>query len=249
MQYNTAKEKLGNRSRRKLGNHTYLERRDNGTIAVKLHETDVVTFNPDGSAMLDSGGWRTITTKDRINGFGPVNVSQDNSVWYIKRNPRGSLLPADGYLFRDGMTINADGSVKDGVKDDGKDCKALKKRIKAFCDGYMDALINRRIEAPSSGDCFYCVMRTTDGNIPLGEVNRDQSHIISHMDEPYFVPSLVTRACEVFPISEIAKNLFAYLWNPEHTSQEIPAFIHDIAVDQIRKALKRYVSRQMGLAS
>jgi hypothetical protein len=59
------------RERRKLQNNTYLERRDNGAIAVRLHATDVLSFFKDGSIQICTGGWHTITTVDRINSYIP----------------------------------------------------------------------------------------------------------------------------------------------------------------------------------
>lgn len=56
---------------RKISNNTYAQRRGNGDIAVKLHGTDVVTFHPDESITLDTGGWHTVTTKQRMNAFTP----------------------------------------------------------------------------------------------------------------------------------------------------------------------------------
>jgi len=41
--------------------------RENGDRVIRLHLTDIVTFRPDGTIMLNSGGWKTITTKTRMN--------------------------------------------------------------------------------------------------------------------------------------------------------------------------------------
>lgn len=61
------------RERRKVGNNTYAERRGD-RIAIRLHSTDVVTFLPDGSIMLNTGGWYSVTTKDRMNSYLPGGV-------------------------------------------------------------------------------------------------------------------------------------------------------------------------------
>jgi hypothetical protein len=54
--------------KRKVGNHTWLIR-DGDTIAVKLHETEVLTYTPDGRVTLNADSWTTVTTKDRMNAF------------------------------------------------------------------------------------------------------------------------------------------------------------------------------------
>ena len=56
---------------RKLENNTYLKRRGVGAIAVRLHSTDIITLYADGSLRICMGGWNTMTTKDRLNGFLP----------------------------------------------------------------------------------------------------------------------------------------------------------------------------------
>ncbi len=86
--------------RRKLGNNTYLEERlhpdcdrDNCPkhpidYAVRLHRTDVVTLHPDGSQTLNSGGWRTVTTKDRINAYSMARVWSDRGEWKVAMRTR-----------------------------------------------------------------------------------------------------------------------------------------------------------------
>jgi hypothetical protein len=58
------------RESRKLGNNTYLLR-GNKEIAVKLHATHILTFYPNGSIRVATGGWNTVTTKARINEYIP----------------------------------------------------------------------------------------------------------------------------------------------------------------------------------
>lgn len=47
-------------------------------IAVQLHHTYVVTYLENGWIILDTGGWNTVTTWQRIREFGPRNVSKDH---------------------------------------------------------------------------------------------------------------------------------------------------------------------------
>lgn len=68
-----------------IANNTRLYRRGDGVIALTLHATDVVTFYRDGRIVLDSGGWRTVTTKDRI-GYA-ANVYSVKGEWYVD-NPQ-----------------------------------------------------------------------------------------------------------------------------------------------------------------
>ena len=67
-----------------------------GFISVKLHRTTVVEFN-DSIVRLWHGGWKTATTKARMNqasdhyGLG-FRVFQDKKVWYVSL-PNGETVP------------------------------------------------------------------------------------------------------------------------------------------------------------
>lgn len=86
-----------NRGQRKIGNNTYAYIEHDGTVAIELHGTKVVRFFPNGLVQLNSGGWRTHTTKDRINKYSPVGVYQRNYEWFLR----------DGTPFEDKMLVSA----------------------------------------------------------------------------------------------------------------------------------------------
>ena len=174
------------------GSATSLERRSNDTIAVRYHETDVVTYHRDGGVVLDSGGWTTHTTKARMTEYSPVSIFQRNGLWYIQAC-RGEGLPL---LFADGVT------VKDGrVSGDGGDIKrteAAKRRVdrmvSTYIAGYLAHL--REVghgEAPDDGDCWYCRMHTDNGKT-LGDAAQNVQHLIDHCETGYYVPSLLLNA-------------------------------------------------------
>lgn len=89
---------------RKLANNTTLVAISEGgslAYAVKLHATNVVIIYPDDSVRLFSGGWRTVTTKQRINSFSPIGIYQVNRTWRI--NPDTE--------FVEGIHLSACGDV------------------------------------------------------------------------------------------------------------------------------------------
>jgi len=69
--YATMAEQLGNRPSKKIDNNTYLVRGQNGAISVRLHQTDIVTYTPDGTATFNTGGWPTKTTRTRMDRWIP----------------------------------------------------------------------------------------------------------------------------------------------------------------------------------
>lgn len=56
------------------------------TRTIRYHDTDVLTFQPNGWIVLNSGGYRTSTTKARINEYQRIaSVFQDKGHWYCKK--------------------------------------------------------------------------------------------------------------------------------------------------------------------
>jgi len=90
--------------RRKLANNTYLYPVGDG-YAVRLHYADVVIIHPNGTYTLDTGGWATVTTKDRLNRFSPVQVFQRNFEWFwCAPGQWGESRP-----FKRGLRVDAEG--------------------------------------------------------------------------------------------------------------------------------------------
>lgn len=94
----------------RIGNNTYLEyHTGHGTamtenITVRLHHTHVVTFWPSGRITLHTGGYRTVTTKDRINKFIAGRVHQDQGKWYYTTfTPEFKI--ASQQVFEEGMAV------------------------------------------------------------------------------------------------------------------------------------------------
>jgi membrane protease subunit (stomatin/prohibitin family) len=85
-----AVEVLQDRISMRLGNNTYLEVTDadplHGFIGVRSHSTYVVKFWADGQITLHTGGYPTVTTKERINQFIKGRVYQKAHEWYYVRN-------------------------------------------------------------------------------------------------------------------------------------------------------------------
>jgi len=56
-----------------LENNTRLFRRGED-YAVRLYSTDVVTYHPDGTLTVRTGGWDTVTTADRVGRYSPISL-------------------------------------------------------------------------------------------------------------------------------------------------------------------------------
>lgn len=222
MNYKEADEKLGSRVSRKLDHHTYLKRRGDN-IAVLLHETDIVTMKPDGVNVLNSGGWKTVTTKNRINKFSDVYITQRKGVWYINNTDN---------LFYDGIETK-DGQVVSKIVTEDKKQDKLMKQINAYCEKVKKL---KEVPMPSAGDCWYCHLRNAETKEPWGDRNPD--HLLEHLKEKYVHGSLIYNALESAGynagfIMQICNDKgMGDSWRPN-----------------IVRAVRRYFKRQLGIAA
>jgi len=215
LSYEEGLAKLKGKEKKPLENNTYLVKVDDKTLGVKLHDTIVVYIFKSGVYQLDTGGWRSVTTKDRINRYGPARVNQKNNIWYI----------GDG-IFEDGVRVNAEGKVltpQRGVKEVEAKKRKLDRMVLKYIKGFGEHVIRNGLQvdkadkpteqspwkvvelvegpkpiAPGPGDCWACYFGITSDD-PLKEP-LGVEHLLQHMledDGPYFVPSLLWKAIVV----------------------------------------------------
>ena len=243
--YQEALEYLGNKRERPFANNTRIERDplalEHDVIVAKYHGHTVASFYPEYTA-YSSAGWRTPTTKERINWFLPDGfyLYQEAGNWFIQKRGNGSR-----WTFADGITIDHYGNVcNDAPAGELERTKALTKAIKAFVNGYIKALLAGEVESPSGGDCWYCCMRTEDGR-SLGEASNNTDHLESHLEESYYVPSLLYNAVEkTGRASAISKDGIQRLWQDETISE----FQADCVVRDVKSCLTRYFKLAFGIA-
>ncbi len=73
-----------------------------GDVVIRLHRTDIITYTSTG-IILNSGGWQTVTTKDRMNRFLPTpHLWSQRGKWVISNQ-------GDLYEFFDGIIIDITG--------------------------------------------------------------------------------------------------------------------------------------------
>lgn len=181
------------KQRRKIGNNTWLERVLETAIAVRLHQTDIVVYYSDGSILLDTGGWMTVTTKARINEFSPFGVSSTRGEWSVSRHnpaytndytdwPPPEPYWIDSVPFRDRM-MWLNGSWTGIPTPDQLDIdRAARKKLHADIKKFVDGITPERIIDAwqnTSGDCFLCRADMAD------------DHLASHIEEDYFHASLM----------------------------------------------------------
>lgn len=162
-------------------------------VGVKLHNTVVVKHYKDGRIQLNSDGWQTVTTRERMNTFLPffkwndelkkhvgigIRVFTDKRIMYCmvhsEYGSRWDNPNSKKYLYEDGMIINPDGTVtnQDGnpINPDDKRKEKSKRselnRIKKFSKEFISKFINQEIGNPGAGDCWYCQSHIPGSGIP-----------------------------------------------------------------------------------
>ena len=81
LSYAKCGELLAGKDHKKLAHNTYLVRAGD-EYHVMYHSTAVIRFYADESFSLHTGGYRTTTTKQRLNWYSGVSVWQEKGEWY-----------------------------------------------------------------------------------------------------------------------------------------------------------------------
>jgi len=204
--------------KRKIANNTYLVVRDDGGFGIKFHDTEVVIHYPT-KTVFNSGGYKTVSTKARINEFSTASLSQCKGVWTI-----------DGHPFADGITIFASGYVT-GKGQAPKKTADMRKKVNAYAKEYAELLCSGKMDKPSGGDCWCCLMGM-DG----------ADHIRSHIKESYFVPSLINQVNRD-NLSPFTGDFIARIMQGIETSD----WQRGIAFEQIKRAVQQYCLHELGL--
>lgn len=162
-------------------------------VGVKLHNTVVVKFWKDGRVQFNSDGWRTVTTRERMNNYAPranwneesekfeglvVRVYTEKRIMYLVSSIGATSLwndpNAKRYLYEDNMIVYPDGRV---VNQDGDPIAPNDKRrekfahkemnqIKNYSKAFIAKFIKQEIGNPGPGDCWYCMSHIPGSGIP-----------------------------------------------------------------------------------
>jgi len=190
---------------RKVGNNTYAQRRDH-RIAIRLHGTDILLFEYnqlDGTPTitLDSGGWLTVTTKERMNRFLPkgVSVSSVKGRWYVHLPGRDDFDTTRHVLYQDGMKLTrgflhawvTEGALRleEKAKQDTHN-KLMEKLISKWLKGLKEEHLQSWNDTPCP--MCICVHTPGEGLSLVGELMEDTQHLIEHLMEGAYPYNLLT---------------------------------------------------------
>jgi hypothetical protein len=99
----------------------------------------------------------------------------------------GITVDEDGYAPR----LRATGPSPAKLRRHEAAVKKMKGRIDKYIDGFIKQLV-KGMNMPSAGDCWFCCLKDQDGQT-WGDMG-DGDHLLEHMKDRYYVPSLLTNA-------------------------------------------------------
>lgn len=217
-----------------VARNTFAYMRLDGTRVFRLHYTDIVEILPDGRVKLSSGGWKTVTTKDRIRQFAPgLDIYSDKGTWYVRAlDGSGRSCP-----FYDGIVLPDAFDKPSNIP--AKEAK-LKAQIKKFVCDTIPA--KGELPKPSNGDCWFCLMidaekpatRETNGHTIHNIQPRDSGHLREHIKEKYMTGSLIVNALRDNGIADTG----------------ISYYLHGRLGDnkRVRSTVRKYIGKRLGLA-
>lgn len=220
-----------------IDRNTFRYRTEDGAEVVRLHLTDIVV-KKDGKTTLNSGGWKTSTTKDRINSYGGCRVISDKGQWIVQKD--GESAPFyDGITLPDVFKPKALAKARAGAMADLK----LKADIKKFVTKTI--VTGKPIPTPSEGDCWDCLMFDREepveeyANAPRGAAankpakQRNSHHLLEHIKEGYMHGSLIVNAFRDSGYTDTAISYWCFTDRPDYT--------------MIRRKVRRYLQKRLGL--
>ena len=210
----------------KLENNFSLNDTPDGHRAYIFHEVVILRHVENNIWRIRTGGYWTLTTKDRLNkairdaGYSSLSVWQERGKWYLS-DFHNSYQKKDAAQLFDGILIDL-ATLKVANPEEGApaefDRQHYEKLIKQYCKELKEL---EKLPEPESGDCFFCAALDPEG--------KDTSHLIAHLEECYIHGSLIFRALQAAGYSN-------------------PAFIFAHGYrDNIVRAVRKYFRKALGL--
>lgn len=212
---------------KKIGYSTFEYQRVDGSRIIRYHHTDIIVIYPDSSFRLFDGGWKTVTTKRKMNEFMPSgwSVSSDKGIWYVRK----------AYNFTEKVPYFNGMKLPDDYKPEVhsklvEEQKILRKKINAFVKATIKN--GTPLPQPNRGDCWYCRMHDKSG-VTLGNSTNDD-HLLSHIEEHYMHGSLIVNAMRWAGYRNARISLHYHMRPDSH--------------DDVRRTVRRYLGCKLGLA-
>jgi hypothetical protein len=152
--------------------------------------------------------------------------------------------------FYDGIRVDSEGYAP-RVRQEGPSpaklrrheaaVKKMKKRIEKYLDGYIKALV-KGMPMPGNGDCWYCLLRDTKTGETWGDMG-NHDHLLSHMEDRYYVPTLAVNALREKPVTDIG--IYLLLDMNQDTNRMGGKPQGKAPYDEAKRALRAYMIKRL----
>jgi len=222
-----------------------------GRRVTRLHLTDVCTRTPAKPRAkdrrerytLDSGGYLTKTTKDRMNhalSASPYRVVSGRGAWLVQRGGWNG----ESVAYHDGITL-PDAFEKPAAMGRAKRAEHATQRLQSAIKRFVDSKLanGSPIPQPSAGDCWHCLMFDREpeagrgGYMPTCERSakqRDAEHLRNHIREGYMHGSLIVNALRDRGTTDYGAAIYLRDTSPRN-------------MRELRRIVRRYLQKRLGL--
>jgi len=200
-------------ARRKIGNNTYAERCvdqfGKPAIAVRLHNTRVVIHTA-YTVQFNSGGWLTVTTKDRMNAWcGPgITVYSDRGTWMVRlhlsQSAHTSVEYAENMVLRwapGGWSTAVNDRVRANTSAHNDAIRASVKRWldampPTLCGSFGDEVAHKFTKV----ECVSCVHSDRWNTKNVGDEFDNQEHLLTHILNEEYPLNLIITGCAMLSV-------------------------------------------------
>lgn len=223
-----------------IDRNTFAYAAQDGRSVVRLHLTDIFEQLPDGRLRITSGGYKTATTKARLNdqlgkhGYGVVS---GYGSWVVIDGKGGEAPFFDGMVLPDAFS----GRMLAKAQKIGERETKLKADIKAFVLKTLPS--DKPIPQPNNGDCWGCLLfDKVEPVTAVGFVGAaadrparvlDIGHLLEHIKDGYMHGSLIVNAMRDAGYQDAGISMICFSSRPDYI--------------RVRKVVRRYLQKRLGL--
>ena len=121
--------------------------------------------------------------------------------------------------------------------------RELRRSIKQYATKFAKAVAARQVGQPGAGDCMHCHWQA-EGKA-LGDALNDTDHLLSHIEEDYFVPSLLWNALREVSHAPMEESLLGVLSGLTYPEDTVEFALQEHNLEYIRKGVTRILVKYL----
>ena len=190
----------------------------------RYHNTDIVTLTKTGDIILNSGGFRTMTTKEKTNNilthigqrlsYRRWFIHQANGLWTVSNRQDGLHVP-----YFDGLNLSKANDLETQIEAQKAQLEQIKLRKAILEYSKLYTLESALPDGKATeGDCWLC----------CGIAHNEREHLLAHIKEGYVMTHLACRALE------------ANGYSPTE-------YMFQVRMDAVQRSVAKYLYKALGV--